>query len=59
MTTPDPARKYIVTKQLRQRWGNCSHMTIERKLKNESPTGLVEVHYWFASEEDKAWTMAE
>jgi predicted DNA-binding transcriptional regulator AlpA len=28
----DPGRKYISTKQLRSRWGGCSHMTIERKL---------------------------
>ena len=34
-TTPDPSRKYIATKQLRARWGNCSHMTIERKIKND------------------------
>ena len=33
MATQAPDRKYITTKQLRARWGNCSHMTVERKLK--------------------------
>ena len=28
-------RKFITAKQLRTRWGDCSHMTIERKLKRD------------------------
>lgn len=32
----DPAKaKYMTTAQLRARWGNCSQMTIERKIKND------------------------
>jgi hypothetical protein len=28
-------RKFIGTRALRERWDNCSHMFIERKLKND------------------------
>ena len=30
-----PDQKFITTAQLRSRWGGCSHMTIERKLKRD------------------------
>ena len=28
-------KKYLTTSQLRERWGDCSHMTIERKLRDD------------------------
>jgi len=43
-------KKYITTKQLRERWGNCSHMTIERKLEKDEtfpkPYFLTRVRMW-------------
>jgi len=33
--TDDGHKKYLTTKQLRQRWGGCSHMLIERRLKSD------------------------
>jgi hypothetical protein len=33
-TAPEvTGRKFITTSQLCARWGDCSHMTVERKLK--------------------------
>lgn len=31
----DPKRKFITAPQLRERWGDCSHMFIERLLKSD------------------------
>ena len=28
-------RRFLTTKQLRARWGGCSHMLIERRLKSD------------------------
>jgi hypothetical protein len=28
-------KKYLTTKQLRERWGGCSHMLIERRMKSD------------------------
>ena len=35
MTEHEAKAKYITTSQLRERWGNCSQMTIERKIKSD------------------------
>jgi hypothetical protein len=32
-TKPAPQRRYLTISQLRERWGNCSKMTIERAIK--------------------------
>jgi len=28
-------KRFLTTKQLRERWGGCSHMLIERRLKSD------------------------
>jgi hypothetical protein len=30
---PAPTKKYLTLNQLRERWGNCSHMFVERRLR--------------------------
>ena len=35
MSAAAPDKKYITTAQLCARWGGCSHMTVERKLKDD------------------------
>jgi predicted DNA-binding transcriptional regulator AlpA len=32
---PAPTKKYLTLNQLRERWGNCSHMFVERRLKSD------------------------
>jgi hypothetical protein len=29
------AKKYLTSGQLRERWGNCSHMFIQRRIKSD------------------------
>jgi len=34
-TSQDNLARFLTTAQIRQLWGNCSHMTIERKLRSD------------------------
>ena len=32
---PNRTKRFLTTSQLRERWGDCSHMFIERRLKSD------------------------
>jgi predicted DNA-binding transcriptional regulator AlpA len=53
---------YLKTKQLRERYGGCSHMFIERRLKNDPsfprPVYMGRMRFWKLSELE-SWEAAQ
>jgi hypothetical protein len=59
---PSAAAKFITTTQLRERWGNVSHMFIERRVKGDpnfpKPIFFGRLRFWDV-EEVAAWERAQ